>query len=110
MEVEANLPLVIDKQRVGVCDGFTSQDRGPQEVTLAAGVAPTRMAVVPANLLLLQVYRNKEASVAGVTKSDMLRARAAAVALQQSRMRVPPDLINQDAAEATWKQGVTFMR
>ena len=68
---------------------------------LAAGVAPTRMAVVPANLLLLQVYRNKEASVAGVTKSDMLRARAAAVALQQSRMRVPPDLINQDAAEAT---------
>ena len=40
VEVEPDLPLVIDEQRVGVGNGFASQNRGTQEVPLAAGVVP----------------------------------------------------------------------
>ena len=39
MEVQSDLPLVVDEQRVGVSNRFTGQDRWSQQVALAGGVA-----------------------------------------------------------------------
>ena len=38
MEVQPDLPLVVDEQRIGVSDRFTGQDRRSQQVALAGGV------------------------------------------------------------------------